>query len=69
MPTIKNIFNPRYKENGGFFYSIKKIINYRPKNIQLFEEAFTHRSNNDNKLADNQKNFERMEFLVDAIIS
>ncbi len=69
MPTIKNIFSPRSKENGLFFYSIKKIINYRPKNIQLFEEAFTHRSNNDNILTGNQKNFERMEFLGDAIIS
>jgi len=69
MPTIKNIFNPRSKENGVFFYSIKKIINYRPKNIQLFEEAFTHRSNNDNNLTNNQKNIERMVFLGVAILS
>tara|TARA_B110000305_G_scaffold217837_1_gene257506 strand:+ start:1284 stop:2036 length:753 start_codon:yes stop_codon:yes gene_type:complete len=69
MATIKHIFKPRTKENGIFFYSIKKIINYRPKSIQLFEEAFTHRSKNDNNSVDNQKNYERMEFLGDAIIS
>ena len=69
MATIKHIFKPRTKENGIFFYSIKKIINYRPKSIQLFEEAFTHRSKNDNNSGDNQKNYERMEFLGDAIIS
>ena len=62
MATIKHIFKPRTKENGIFFYSIKKIINYRPKSIQLFEEAFTHRSKKDNNSGDNQKNDERMEF-------
>jgi len=68
MASIKNIFTPRTEEDGAFFYSIKKIISYRPKNIQLFEEAFTHRSKNEINTDGNQKNYERMEFLVDAII-
>jgi ribonuclease-3 len=68
MASIKNIFTPRTEEDGAFFYSIKKIISYRPKNIQLFEEAFTHRSKNEIKPDGNQKNYERMEFLGDAII-
>ena len=68
MASIKNIFTPRTEEDGAFFYSIKKIISYRPKNIQLFEEAFTHRSKNEINTDGNQKNYERMEFLGDAII-
>ena len=68
MASIKNIFTPRTEEDGAFFYSIKKIISYRPKNIQLFEEAFTHRSKNEINPDGNQKNYERMEFLGDAII-
>ena len=69
MASIKNIFTPRADEDGAFFYSIKRIISYRPKSIQLFEEAFTHRSKNETNTDGNQKNYERMEFLGDALIS
>ena len=68
MASIKNIFTPRTEEDGAFFYSLKKIIFYRPRNIELFEEAFTHRSKNEKNSDGNQKNYERMEFLGDAII-
>jgi ribonuclease-3 len=68
MASIKNIFIPRTEEDGAFFYSLKKIIFYRPRNIELFEEAFTHRSKNEKNSDGNQKNYERMEFLGDAII-
>ena len=68
MASIKNIFTPRTEEDGAFFYSLKKIIFYRPRNIELFEEAFTHRSKNEINTDGNQKNYERMEFLGDAII-
>ena len=69
MASIKNIFTPRTEEDGAFFYSIKRIISYRPKSIRLFEEAFTHRSKNETNADGNQKNYERMEFLGDALIS
>ena len=68
MASIKNIFTPRTEEDGAFFYGIKKIISYKPRNIQLFEEAFTNRSKNEITSEGNQKNYERMEFLGDAII-
>ena len=68
MASIKNIFTPRTEEDGAFFYSLKKIIFYRPRNIELFEEAFTHRSKNEKNSDGNQKNYERMEFPGDAII-
>ena len=55
MASIKNIFTPRTEEDGAFFYSLKKIIFYRPRNIELFEEAFTHRSKNEKNSDGNQK--------------
>ena len=69
MASIKNIFNPRTDEDGDFFYAIKKLIVYRPKNIKLFVEAFTHSSMNEKNSDGNPKNYERMEFLGDAILS
>jgi len=69
MTSIKNIFKSRSDENGRFFYEVKKIISFNPKNIQLFVEAFTHRSMNEKNKDGNAKNYERMEFLGDAILS
>ncbi len=69
MASIKNIFKPRTDEEGAFFYGVKRIIVVRPRNIQLFIEAFTHRSMNEKKEDGTVKNYERMEFLGDAILS
>lgn len=69
MASLKNIFNPRPEKNGDFFYSVKKIINFSPKDISKYEEAFTHRSMNEQTNSEHPKNYERMEFLGDAILS
>jgi len=69
MASIKNIFKPRTDESGDFFYGVKRIIVFRPRNIQLFIEAFTHRSMNEKNEIGNAINYERMEFLGDAILS
>ena len=61
MASIKNIFSPRSEEEGEFFYGVKKIIIFRPKNIQLFVEAFTHSSMNEKNSDGTPKNYERME--------
>lgn len=63
MASIKNIFTPRTEEDGAFFYGIKKIISYKPRNIQLFEEAFTHRSKNEITSEGNQKIMNGWSFL------
>lgn len=68
MGAIRNIFNSRSEKDGIFFGEIKKIIGFSPKNLKCYEEAFTHRSLNlkDNK--GNNFNYERLEFLGDAIL-
>jgi ribonuclease-3 len=48
MSFIKKIFskNSRPQEGGIFFESISKIIGFKPTNIENYQNAFTHRSNN-----------------------
>ncbi|MGV6828278.1 MAG: ribonuclease III [Flavobacteriales bacterium] len=69
MATFKKIFNPRYNKNEDFFYAIKKIITFKPKNLLVYEKAFTHRSMKDTMSDGKVKNYERLEFLGDAILS
>lgn len=69
MASIKNIFNSRASSNDGdFFLAIKKILGFKPKDISIYEEAFTHRSTNEKDSKGNSQNYERMEFLGDAML-
>ncbi|QNJ97576.1 ribonuclease III [Constantimarinum furrinae] len=68
MASIKNIFNSRSSTDGDFFYSLKKILGFKPKNISIYEEAFTHRSMNEKNDDGHSQNYERLEFLGDAMI-
>ncbi|WLD24089.1 ribonuclease III [Flavobacterium dauae] len=55
--------------NSGIFCSeISRIIGYKPKKILLFETAFTHRSLNKIGITGEPLNYERLEFLGDAIL-
>ena len=54
--------------SGKVMSYLSKNKSFEEKNIELFEEAFTHRSKNEKNSDGNQKNYERMEFLGDAII-
>lgn len=69
MKSIRNIFNSRSKRNGSFFMEINKILGFKPKNIKYFKTAFTHRSMNIKDSAGNAINYERLEFLGDAMLS
>lgn len=67
---LKNIFkNSRpSNEDGIFYHKIFQIIGSKPIDISFYKIAFTHRSMN---LTDNQgnpMNYERLEFLGDAML-
>jgi len=69
MNFIRNIFNSRSERNGNFFIQIKNIVGYKPSTISYYEKAFTHRSMN---IRDEQGipiNYERLEFVGDAMLS
>ncbi|HUH26032.1 MAG TPA: ribonuclease III [Flavobacterium sp.] len=56
-------------QNSGIFYSsMTAVIDYKPKDIILFETAFTHRSLNKINEKGECVNYERLEFLGDAVL-
>ncbi len=68
MASIKDIFNPRTEKDGDFFVTIKKILGFKPRDITIYEEAFTHRSMNEKNSNGQRQNYERLEFLGDAML-
>ncbi len=68
MGSIKNIFSSRHDKNGEFFDSLKKILGFKPKDLTIYETAFTHRSTNEKNDSGQPQNYERLEFLGDAML-
>lgn len=69
MKSIRNIFNSRSKEDGNFFMFISSILGFKPKAITIYKTAFTHRSMNIKNSKGHTVNYERLEFLGDAMLS
>lgn len=69
MNIIRNILNSRSNKGGNFFLQLSKILEYKPKNKGLYIKAFTHRSLNLKDREGNAVNYERLEFLGDAMLS
>lgn len=71
MKNILNRFfkNSRSNDDGIFFKALEKILGFKPKNVSIYEKAFTHRSSNKMDHDGNAINYERLEFLGDAILS
>ena len=68
MTTFRNIFHSRSAKNGNFFSEIKNILGFSPNDISLYERAFTHRSVNLKSNNGEPLNYERLEFLGDAML-
>ena len=70
MNIIKKIFSKsRSLEDGIFFDTIQKIVGFQPVTIDFYKKAFTHRSSNKLDESGNPINYERLEFLGDAMLS
>ncbi|MGB7842582.1 MAG: ribonuclease III [Salinimicrobium sp.] len=69
MSVIRKILNSRSSRGGNFFIDLTGIIGFRPKNLNYYKKAFTHRSLNKKDEKGNAVSFERMEFLGDAMLS
>ena len=69
MKHIRNILNSRFKRNGNFFMQLTEILQFKPKEIKYYKRAFTHRSMNIKDSKGNAFNYERLEFLGDAMLS
>jgi len=71
MSVLKKIFakKSRSNEDGIFFGKIERILGFKPIELSYYEKAFTHRSSNKTDENGNPINYERLEFLGDAMLS
>ena len=69
MRILKKIFSKsRSPEGGIFFNSLEKILGFPPNELEPYRKAFTHRSSNKLDKQGNPMNYERLEFLGDAML-
>ena len=68
MNFPSNIFNSHSKQEGDFFLGITNILGFKPKNLKIFKKAFLHRSANKKDKKGIPMNYERLEFLGDAML-
>lgn len=68
MNIISKIRSYNSEKEEAFYINMKKILGYKPVKIKFYKEAFTHSSSK--KTDDNgfPINYERLEFLGDAIL-
>jgi len=69
MKLIRNILNSRSETDGNFFIQLNEILGFKPKNKDLYKKAFTHRSMNKRNNIGTPINYERLEFVGDAMLS
>ncbi|NOY48628.1 MAG: ribonuclease III [Chlorobi bacterium] len=69
MKFFRNILNSRSDSDGNFFVQIQKILGFQPKKKSLYKKAFTHRSMNKRDVEGTPINYERLEFVGDAMLS
>ena len=65
---LKFFQNNQKTENDVLQEKLKTILPFKPQNLSLYQEALTHKVKNVKDKNGNQVNFERLEFLGDAII-
>lgn len=68
MSFPSHIFNSHSKEDGDFFLGMTKILGFKPKKLEIFKKAFLHRSVNEKDENGTPMNYERLEFLGDAML-
>lgn len=69
MNFLKKIFsrNSRSDKNCGNF-NYKRILGFTPHNTEYYEAAFTHKSLGRKDKFGNKVNYERLEYLGDAVL-
>jgi len=67
LSLIDKISFSKTTESNLSTKDIKKLTGYKPKNLKIYEIAFTHKSENKTDVNGVKINYERMEFLGDAL--
>lgn len=68
MKFAPKIFNSHSGTDGDFFLGLKNILGFKPKDLSIYRKAFLHRSLNLKDETGNPMNYERLEFLGDAML-
>ncbi|GAB1308618.1 ribonuclease III [Urechidicola sp. KH5] len=68
MKFIRKIIKPLPKKDEAFYIEIKSVLGFQPRNIELYRNAFVHRSIKETDETGNPRNYERLEFLGDAML-
>ncbi|HLS11530.1 MAG TPA: ribonuclease III [Flavobacteriaceae bacterium] len=63
---IRKLFSSARRDE--FHLELKEILGFYPNNANIYSEAFTHRSMNEFDANGQPKNYERLEFLGDAML-
>ena len=68
MKFIRKIINSPSIKDENYIIALKKMLGFTPKNIDFYDEAFTHSSLKVTSSKGYATNYERLEFLGDAIL-
>jgi ribonuclease-3 len=68
LNIIQKIAFSKSKEDTIFSKRIKDLTGYKPKDLSIYRMAFTHKSANRTDQAGKKINYERLEFLGDALL-
>ena len=68
MKFIRKIIKPQLKKDEEFYGELKELLGFRPRNINFYKTAFIHRSIKILDKEGNPINYERLEFLGDAML-
>ncbi len=68
MKLFHKIINKKSKEDKEFYRNLKALLNFKPIELSYYKRAFTHRSSRETDSNGNLINYERLEFLGDAML-
>ncbi|MDC9721407.1 MAG: ribonuclease III [Urechidicola sp.] len=68
MSFIRKIIKSLPKKDEQFYAEMKLLLGFVPQNLQIYRKAFVHRSIKELDDSGNPRNYERLEFLGDAML-
>ena len=68
MNFIRKILTSRPEKDEKFYRELKFILGFAPNNLFFYKKAFVHRSVKNFDKKGNPQNYERLEFLGDAML-
>ena len=69
MNLFQNILKNRSTKDEDFLISIKELVGFKPSSVSFYKKAFTHSSLKKTSSNGIPLNYERLEFLGDALLS